>query len=454
MNQSETVVFNKRTNFYSMLILATLFFIFGLVSWVNTILIPYFKLTCQLSVFESYLVTFAFFIAYLIMAIPSSFLLNKVGYKKGMMFGLWTMALGALLFVPAAYWRTYQIFLIGLFLLGIGLAVLQSAANPYVTMIGPRESAAKRLSIVGTGNKLAGILANLVFAAVVIRESDKVLMMQIKEGVYTGESLETVLNTLIRGVMLPYLILALLLFIFGIIVRYSILPEIDAKVINKRTDLKEESRTSIFQYPALILGVLAMFFHVGTQMISLATSIDYAGTMGLGLEGPAKNFPSYTMFFTFIGYLSGIVLIPKYLKQRYALLLCASLDLILTFLVIFATGPIKILGMETDISIWFLVLMGLPNALIYTGIWPLAINGLGKHTNLGSSFLVMALCGSAILPLVFSYFVDLNSAKSAFEAMKSAYWVLVPCFLYLIFYATIGYKINSWSLRKTKIDTF
>lgn len=454
MNQSETVVFNKRTNFYSMLILATLFFIFGLVSWVNTILIPYFKLTCQLSVFESYLVTFAFFIAYLIMAIPSSFLLNKVGYKKGMMFGLWTMALGALLFVPAAYWRTYQIFLIGLFLLGIGLAVLQSAANPYVTMIGPRESAAKRLSIVGTGNKLAGILANLVFAAVVIRESDKVLMMQIKEGVYTGESLETVLNTLIRGVMLPYLILALLLFIFGIIVRYSILPEIDAKVINKRTDLKEESRTSIFQYPALILGVLAMFFHVGTQMISLATSIDYAGTMGLGLEGPAKNFPSYTMFFTFIGYLLGIVLIPKYLKQRYALLLCASLDLILTFLVIFATGPIKILGMETDVSIWFLVLMGLPNALIYTGIWPLAINGLGKHTNLGSSFLVMALCGSAILPLVFSYFVDLNSAKSAFEAMKSAYWVLVPCFLYLIFYATIGYKINSWSLRKTKIDTF
>jgi len=454
MNDSETVVFNKRTNFYSMLILATLFFIFGLVSWVNTILIPYFKLTCQLSVFESYLVTFAFFIAYLIMAIPSSFLLNKVGYKKGMMFGLWTMALGALLFVPAAYWRTYQIFLIGLFLLGIGLAVLQSAANPYVTMIGPRESAAKRLSIVGTGNKLAGILANLVFAAVVIRESDKVLMMQIKEGVYTGESLEAVLNTLIRGVMLPYLILALLLFIFGIIVRYSILPELDAKVVNKRTDLKEDSRTSIFQYPALILGVLAMFFHVGTQMISLATSIDYAGTMGLGLEGPAKNFPSYTMFLTFIGYLLGIILIPKYLKQRYALLLCASLDLILTFLVIFATGRVKIFGMETDISIWFLVLMGLPNALIYTGIWPLAINGLGKHTNLGSSFLVMALCGSAILPLVFSYLVDLNSTKLAFEAMKSAYWVLVPCFLYLIFYATMGYKINSWNYRKAKIDTF
>ena len=454
MNDSETVVFNKRTNFYSMLILATLFFIFGLVSWVNTILIPYFKLTCQLSVFESYLVTFAFFIAYLIMAIPSSFLLNKVGYKKGMMFGLWTMALGALLFVPAAYWRTYQIFLIGLFLLGIGLAVLQSAANPYVTMIGPRESAAKRLSIVGTGNKLAGILANLVFAAVVIRESDKVLMMQIKEGVYTGESLEAVLNTLIRGVMLPYLILALLLFIFGIIVRYSILPELDAKVVNKRTDLKEDSRTSIFQYPALILGVLAMFFHVGTQMISLATSIDYAGTMGLGLEGPAKNFPSYTMFLTFIGYLLGIILIPKYLKQRYALLLCASLDLILTFLVTFATGRVKIFGMETDISIWFLVLMGLPNALIYTGIWPLAINGLGKHTNLGSSFLVMALCGSAILPLVFSYLVDLNSTKLAFEAMKSAYWVLVPCFLYLIFYATMGYKINSWNYRKAKIDTF
>lgn len=436
---------DKRTTVYSMIILATLFFIFGLVSWVNTILIPYFKLTCELTVFQSYLVTFAFFIAYLIMAIPSSFLLNKVGYKRGIMYGLWTMALGALLFVPAAYFRTYQIFLTGLFLLGIGLAILQSAANPYVTIIGPRESAAKRLSIVGTGNKLAGIVANLVFAAVVIKESDKVLMQKIQQGVFSGQQLESALDTLIRGVMLPYAILGVLLFVFGIVVRYSVLPELDARTMNKNSSDETDTRTSIFQYPALILGAVAIFFHVGSQMISLATIIDYAGSMGLGLEGTAKNFPSFTMTFTFLGYLTGIVLIPKYLKQRIALLICASLGMVLSFLTIFVSGEVTLLGMNTDISIWFLVLMGFPNALIYTGIWPLAINGLGKFTNLGSSFLVMALCGSAIIPLVFSYFVDHNGAATVFDAMKSAYWVLVPCFAYLLFYATVGYKIKSWS---------
>lgn len=440
---------DKRTTVYSMIILATLFFIFGLVSWVNTILIPYFKLTCELTVFQSYLVTFAFFIAYLVMAIPSSFLLNKVGYKRGIMYGLWTMALGALLFVPAAYFRTYQIFLTGLFLLGIGLAILQSAANPYVTIIGPRESAAKRLSIVGTGNKLAGIVANLVFAAVVIKESDKVLMQQIKQGVYSGQELESALDTLIRGVMVPYAILGLLLFIFGIVVRYSVLPELDARTMNKNSTDETDTRTSIFQYPALILGAVAIFFHVGSQMISLATIIDYAGSMGLGLEGTAKNFPSFTMTFTFLGYLTGIALIPKYLKQRRALLICASLGMILSLLTIFVSGEVQLLGMNTDISIWFLVLMGFPNALIYTGIWPLAINGLGRFTNLGSSFLVMALCGSAIIPLIFSYFVDISTAATTFEAMKSAYWVLVPCFAYLIFYATLGYNIKSWSGKQS-----
>jgi len=330
-------------------------------------------------------------------------------------------------------------------MLGIGLAILQSAANPYVTIIGPRESAAKRLSIVGTGNKLAGIIANLLFAAVVIKESDKVLMQQIQAGAFSGTELNAALDTLIKGVMAPYLILGIFLFIFGIIVRYSMLPDLDAADVNKNISGVEDTRTSIFQYPWLILGALAIFFHVGSQMISLATIINYAGTMGLPLEGPAKNFPSFTMFFTFLGYLTGIALIPKYLNQRHALVICASLGLLFSLFTIFLTGNINILDMETDVSIWFLVLMGFPNALIYTGIWPLAIRDLGKHTNLGSSFLVMGLCGSAILPLIFSYVVDLNISLPLFDAYKIAYWVLIPCFLYLIFYATVGYKISSWS---------
>lgn len=438
-------VTERSTTIKSMIILALLFFIFGLVSWVNTILIPYFELTLQLTRFESYLVTFAFYIAYLVMAIPSSFLLNKVGYKRGMMFGLWCMALGALLFVPAAYFRTYQIFLLGLFLLGVGLAILQSAANPYVTIVGPIESAAKRMSIVGTGNKLAGVIANLIFAAVVIRQSDRVLMQEIEAGVYTGADLDAALDTLIQGVITPYLVLAIALFIFGIIIRYSVLPELDPSVVNKRTVEDEKSSKSIFEYPALMLGVIAMFFHIGTQMIALGTSIQYAGTMGESLAGPAQNIPSYTMLLTFAGYFVGIALIPKYLKQRNALLICASINLVLSTLIITTSGAVNFLGMTTDISLWYLVMMGLPNALLYAGIWPLAINGLGRHTNLGSAFLVMALSGSAIMPIVYNAFFELNNAiMPAFESMKHAYWILIPCFAYIVWYAAWGHKIKSW----------
>lgn len=439
---------SKQTTIYSMIILALLFFIFGLVSWVNTILVPYFQLTLQLTNFQSSFVTFAFYIAYLVMAIPSSFLLNKVGYKKGMMLGLWCMSIGALLFVPAAYWRTYQLFLLGLFLLGVGLAILQSAANPYVTIVGPIESAAKRMSIVGTGNKLAGVIANLLFAGVVIKESDKVLMREIEAGVYTGSSLDAILDNLIKGVMMPYLILAVALFIFGIIIRYSILPELDPSVVNKRTDEDEKSSKSILQYPALILGVVAMFFHIGTQMIALATSIQYAGSMGESLTGLAKNIPSYTMMLTFVGYFIGIIFIPKYISQRYALLIAASINLFLSALIITTSGTVTILGITTDISLWYLVLMGLPNALLYAGIWPLAINGLGKHTNLGSAFLVMALCGSAIMPMIYHSIVDSNiPSLSVASAMKNSYWILMPCFAYIVWYASFGYKIKFWKRR-------
>jgi glucose/galactose transporter len=379
------------------------------------------------------------------MAIPSSFLLNKVGYKKGMMYGLWCMSIGALLFVPAAYGRIYQVFLLGLFLLGVGLAILQSAANPYVTIVGPIESAAKRMSIVGTGNKLAGVIANLIFAAVVIRQSDRVLMQEIEAGVYTGGDLDAALDTLIKGVMTPYLILGIALFIFGIVIRYSVLPELDPSMVNKQSEEDKKSHKSIFQYPALILGVIAMFFHIGTQMIALGTSIQYAGTMGESLAGPAQNIPSYTMLLTFFGYFIGIALIPKYLKQRNALLICASINLVLSTMIITTSGAVSFLGISTDISLWYLVMMGLPNALLYAGIWPLAINGLGKFTNLGSAFLVMALSGSAIMPIVFNAFFEMNNATlSAFESMKLAYAVLIPCFAYIVWYATWGYKIKSW----------
>lgn len=432
----------RKTPIIPLMIIGGLYFTFGFVSWVNAILIPYFKIACELTHMEAYLVTLAFYIAYLVMSIPASKLLDTVGFKKGMMYGLWFMAIGALLFVPAAYTRTYGIFLTGLFSIGTGLAILQTAANPYVTVIGPIESAARRMSMMGLCNKFAGIISPLIFAAVVLKTSDSELFAQLEQGILSNTAREAALDELIRRVMLPYTLLALLLFSFSLFIRYSSLPDINPQEQNKDEHEEEHSgRKSVVQFPYLILGAVAMFFHAGSQVISIDTIINYAGTMDLDLN-QAKSFPSYTMSCTLIGYCLGILLIPRFLSQKRALQICTVTNLILSFCVIFVSGKISIMGYTTDMSIWFLVLMGLSNALIYTGIWPLAIRGLGKFTNRGSSFLVMGLCGNAFLPVIYGAVAD------KFD-VRLAYWTLVPCFLYLIFYAFVGHKIEYWS-KKSK----
>ena len=425
----------RKTDIRSLVILAAMFFIFGFVSWVNSILIPYFRIACELTHFQSYFVTFAFYIAYFIMAIPSGKLLQAAGFKKGIMVGFMFMALGMFLFVPAALLRTFPLFLTGLFLIGTGLAILQTAANPYVTIIGPIDSAARRISIVGVCNKLAGILAPLVFAAVILKASDSETFALIESGALTGEAKAQVLDELVRRVIWPYTILGTGLLAFGIWIRYSFLPEIDPATENA-TPEGNQDRKSVFSYPYLVLGALAIFFHVGSQVIAIDTLIQYAGTMGLDML-EAKVFPSYTLTCTMLGYLIGIALIPKYLSQKNALVLCTLLGLVLSLCAVLVDVPLTFMGHRINASLLFLNALGLPNALIYAGIWPLAIRGLGHHTKLGSSLLIMGLCGNAIMPQIYGLIADNYS-------LRAGYWILIPCFIYLIWYALHGHKIEYW----------
>ena len=428
----------QKQYFISLTILAGMFFIFGFVSWVNSILIPYFRIACELTHFESYLVAFAFYIAYFVMAIPSGILLKKVGFKRGIMYGFMLTALGAFLFVPAALVRQFEIFLIGLFSIGTGLAILQTAANPYVTIIGPIESAARRISIMGICNKFAGIISPLIFAALILKADDSELFSLIESGTLDAITKSAMLDELIQRVIVPYAILGGLLVLAGIGIRYSILPEINTDEQNA-TDEKENghnSKKSIFDFPYLILGALAIFFHVGTQVIAIDTIINYANSMGIDLL-EAKVFPSYTLACTMIGYILGILIIPKYVSQTKALIICTVLGLLLSFGVVFADFNVTLFGHQANISIFLLCALGFPNALIYAGIWPLSIHGLGKFTKTGSSLLIMGLCGNAILPLIYGYFAEVYD-------LRIGYWILIPCFLYLIFFATKGHKINSW----------
>ncbi|MCD0487495.1 sugar MFS transporter [Pedobacter sp. MC2016-14] len=435
---SEIGGLSKRENLISIIIIGVLFFIFGFVTWINAILIPYFKIACELTNFQSYLVAFAFYISYLLMSVPASFLLKKAGFKNGMMIGFWVMAVGALIFVPAALSRTYELFLTGLFTLGIGLAILQTAANPYVTILGPKESAAKRFSIMGICNKFAGIIAPLLFAAAILRSTDTELFEQLKT--MTGAAKDAALDELIRRVIIPYSIVAVVLVGLGLFIRFSPLPEIDTDTEAEDVAEQTSGKTSIFQFPHLILGAFAIFVHVGSQVIAVDTVIGYARSMDIPLL-EAKVFPSYTLGATIIGYTLGISLIPKYISQVLALRFCTLLGAVFTFLIIYTHGQVQLFGHAADISIWFVVLLGFANSMIWAGVWPLALDGLGRYIKIGASLLIMGLSGNAILPLIYGHFADQYD-------LRTAYWVLLPCYVYLAFYAMYGFKIKHWVFKK------
>lgn len=410
-----------------MVMLGCLYFVFGLVSWVNSILVPYFKVACELqSEVQSYLAQFAFYIAYLVMTIPASALLNRVGYKKGALIGLWILALGAFLFTPAALTRTYNMFLVALFTMGTALAILQTVANPFVTIIGPMESAAKRISIVGICNKFAGILAPLIFSAIVIKPNQAKFDL-IQSGSLEGAAKDAALSDLLHGVIPPYVVLGVLLLIFGVVFYRSSIKDINPSRTSVSVDAVQQGRKSVLSYPYLVLGVLALFCHLGTQALSINTIIPFAGEIGVKAT---EIFPSLTLACTLLGYFLGVILIPKHLSQQQTLKICTTMGCVFSVLVIV---------LPPQVGIWFLVLMGIPNSVIYAGIWPLAIHDLGKWTNLGSAILVMALCGSAIFPLVKAAIVDSTGCT-----LQMSYWILIPAFLYMMFYAFFGHKINNW----------
>jgi MFS transporter, FHS family, L-fucose permease len=399
------------------------FFIFGFVTWLNGILIPYLKISCELTHFESYLVAFSFYVAYVIMAIPSSWLLKKTGLKMGMMLGLFVMAGGALFFIPAAMTRTYSLFLSGLFIMGTGLAILQTAANPYITMLGPIESAAQRISIMGICNKSAGVIATYIFGVMALKNGDA-LLASLKTMDVTQKA--AALNDLASRVIVPYIGMAAILVLIGVLVKISRLPEIDPNVENIGEDEKfYGSKTSIFQFPFLLLGVIAIFCDVGLEIVAGDTIISYGLSQGIPIS-IAKHFTSLTMIAMILGYTTGVIAIPRYISQSKALRICAILGIVLTVLAV---------GSPKYISVIFIALLGLANSLIWPSVWPLAIEGLGRFTRIGSSLLIMGNLGGALLPLLYGRLADVINPQMA-------YLVVVPCYFYILYYAMAGHKVG------------
>ncbi|MGH2648890.1 MAG: sugar MFS transporter [Ginsengibacter sp.] len=407
-----------------LVIIGSLFFIFGFVTWVSSVLIPYLQIACELNNFQAYLVAFAFYISYFVMAIPAAGILKITGYKNGMSVGLLLVAAGSLVFIPAAIYRTYIIFLLGLFVQGAGLAVLQTAANPYVTILGPEESAARRMSIMGICNGIAGIIAPAILGAIILNNAD-VLTEQLKH--LTGVDKKEILDMLAGKVIFPYCIIAVVLVALAVIIYRSALPEINETPEEKDISGAQTlpSKSSVFKFPHLLIGVFTLFLYVGVEVIAGNTIIGYGTYEGIPLS-TAKFFTSFTLIGMLAGYLVGIICIPKYFSQKTALKYSAAFGIFFALMALCTHG---------FISVMFVALLGLSNSLMYPSIWPLAIGGLGKFTKIGSSFLVMAISGGALLPLLYGWLADHFNAQQA-------YWMVIPCYLMIGYYAISGHRVG------------
>lgn len=442
---------SKKSVFSPIIIIGILFFVFGFITWLNSALIPFLQRACELNNFESYFVTFAFYIAYFVFAFPSSWVISKIGYKKSMALGLLTMALGAVIFVPAALFRVFWVFLLGLFLLGSGLTLLQTASNPYVAALGPMESAAKRISIMGVCNKIAGMLAPIVLS------------------VFTMGGEELSLNQISAKCIPPYIGIAISLAILAVWVKFSSLPEItgemaesesaaatevtatdseDAKAKVKTTTTAEVAQTEAVKNDAItrtknvekmplkpiLWGFVAIFFYVGAEVISIDTLINYANYCGID-QSLSRIFPSISMLMLLIGYFIGIWGIPKHFSQKQALLFsCLGACILSLFAIFFGFGESGFDGTQNSSSVFCLSALGIFNAMMWPAIWGLCLREYqDKHMNICSSILIMGIIGGALLPLVFGAVADRFS-------YVFAYFILPICYILIGVYAMLQKK--------------
>lgn len=405
-------------------IICALFFIFGFVTWANGTLIPFFKLSFGLSDLQAFFVTFASYMAYFFLALPSSWILRKVGFKNGIVLGLIVLGLGSLIFIPAAQTRTFGLFLTGIFVQGSALALLQTASNPYLTIIGPIESAAKRISMAGVCNKFAGMIVPLIMGSLFLKNASTV-EKQIQAS--TGAAHEQLLNDVLGRVNMPYIVLAIVFCLFAAVIKFTDLPEVEVEEdIVDETEGVVVKHQSIFQFPHLFLGALCIFVYVGAEVMAGDIIGVYARELGIKPEISGK-LTSLTLFSMLIGYVFGIIAIPKYISQQKALRICAVLGIIFTIL-------------SVAISSWFAVifvaLLGLANALMWPAIFPLGISHLGKFTKIGSAIMIMGIAGGALMPFIYAFLKDTIHLN-----FQIAYFTTVmPCYLYILFFAIKGHK--------------
>ncbi|AUL75365.1 MFS transporter [Pseudoalteromonas sp. 13-15] len=420
----------KSSSILPMAIVAVLFFILGFATWLNGSLMPYLSQILKLTPFQGSLILFSFYIAVTFTALPSAMLIKKVGYKNGMAMGMGLMMIAGLLFIPAAMSQVFPLFLLAQLVMGAGQTLLQTAVNPYVVRLGPEESAAVRISIMGILNKGAGVISPLVFTALILSNFTDTVGTELSQ-----QQVDDMAN----GLILPYLGMALFIGLLAFAVNKSPLPELITDDAEQTRGSSEISET--LSHPNLVFGAIAIFLYVAVEVIAG----DTIGTFALSL-GVANYsvMTSYTMIFMVFGYILGILLIPKFITQQAALTLSAVLGIAITLCILLIDAQsfmianallIPLGGANLPDVLLLIAFLGLANAIVWPAVFPLALSGLGKLTSTGSALLVMGIAGGAFGPVLWGLL-------SGFTSLQTGYSVLLPCYLFILFYAVKGHKMK------------
>lgn len=420
----------KQSSVVPMAIVATLFFILGFATWLNGSLMPYLKQILDLTPVEASLILFSFYIAVTFTAIPSAAVIRRVGYKNGMALGMATMMVAGLLFIPAAKTQVFALFLFAQLVMGTGQTLLQTAVNPYVVRLGPEESAAARISIMGILNKGAGVIAPMVFTALILSNFT---------GSVNRELSPAEVDQMANGLIFPYLGMALFIGVLALAVKKSPLPELekDEEETGDKGQVKEA-----WSHPNLRYGVIALFVYVAVEVIAGDTIGTYA--LSLGIENYAV-MTSYTMVCMVVGYVLGIALIPRFISGARALASSAVLGVILSVGVLISDAQSFVIanailvpfgGASLPDPLVLIALLGLANAICWPAIFPLALSGLGKLTSTGSALLVMGIAGGAFGPVLWGMATETSFGQ------QGAYAVMLPCYLFILFYAVKGHKMR------------
>lgn len=420
----------QRTDIRSIIICCALFFILGFITWANGTLIPFLKLSLDLATdLQAFLVAFASYIAYFFLALPSSWILKKIGFKNGLVVSLFILGLGALIFIPAADYRSYPLFLSAIFIQGSGMALLQTAINPYISIIGPVESAAQRMSLVGLFNKSAGIIAPLLLGALFLKDTQKITARLDAASELTTKN--AILDELLQRIHTPYITLSVLFVTFAVIIIFTKLPEVEATSQDppkEKSNAHDNTRASIFQFPYLFLGSLAIFFCVAVEVMAG----DIIGVYGRELS--VHNFfltyaTAFTLSGMLLGYVVGLIAIPRFISQQVALRICTLFGMLCTIISVFTSGTTSFI---------FVALLGIANSLLWPAIFPLGIKGLGRFTKTGSAIMIMGIAGGAVWPLVYGYFKD----HLEINFQHAFLYAMLPAYLYLFYFGVAGHKLG------------